>query len=226
MPTRLPALLFAVAVLSLPTLALAQSQTQTKYDELLASPAHAKTVRSLMLMFLALPHEQDNIMRQLEPLFWTRRPGVSLEEEQLEMETSRLRSELQNLRNMVKRHGLRRLTFIGFSHVGGTSRHLDYYFAGESANGPVMIRTSMVMPDDTPPWYYGVDIYEGWDEVRAAQDGISHPPGKVSLSMSYGPQEEGDEPQPDDPPADEPDDAPGDEPRDPKPKGPPPAPTS
>ncbi len=160
-------------------------ESENRYGELLTSEATAKTVKSLGMAIVALPHQHDAMTAQIERYFWTRQADVKLEESVREVEEAKLRRQLEAVETLVKKHDLRRLELAGFTPVG-TLRNLDLYYAADTPQGPVVIRVSVSLLEAAPR-VFEFRLFEGWQQARSGTRQIEHKPGKAVASVTYTP---------------------------------------
>jgi len=164
---------------------IAAGETGTRYDDMLKSEAHAQTIRSLAMLMLALPHERETVIPQLEQYAWFNQTDAGLTKSVKELEEARLTKQLDSVEKLVEKYGIRRFALAGFTSVG-TIENLDLYFAANTAQGPVVVRISIYFAEEGPR-LFGFEVFEGWQEVRTATAGIEHRPGQAVVAVTYTP---------------------------------------
>ena len=160
-------------------------ESQSRYGDLLKAEGTAKTVKTLAMVIVSLPHERENTMSKIEPFFWTRQADVRLADAVREVEEAKLRRQLEAVEKLVKKYDIRTLELAGFTMIG-TLRNLDLYYAADTPQGPVLIRVSVSLLE-AGPRVFEFRVYEGWEQARAAAREIEHKADKEVVSVSYTP---------------------------------------
>ena len=167
--------------------AWAAGEAAGRYAEMLESPAHTQTIRSLALLMMSLPIERETVAPQIQQYAWFTFADAGLSESVKAVEQARLDKQLDDIEEVVADYGIREFVLTGFTEVG-TVKNVDLYFAAETSNGPVVVRVSVYFKDEGPR-LFGFEVFEGWEESRAATAGILHRPGQAVVSVTLGEEE-------------------------------------
>ena len=169
------------------TSAWAAGEAESRYEQMLESPAHTQTIRSLALLMMSLPAERETVAPQIQQYAWFTFADAGLSESVKAVEQARLEKQLDDIEEVVADYGIREFVLTGFTEVG-TVKNVDLYFAAETSNGPVVVRVSVYFKDEGPR-LFGFEVFEGWEESRAATAGILHRPGQAVVSVTLGEEE-------------------------------------
>ena len=161
--------------------AWADGDSAGRYEQMLASPAHTQTIRSLALLMMSLPIEREVVAPQLQQYAWFNFADAGLSESVQAVERARLEQQLDAIEEAVGDYGIRRLVLAGVTEVG-TVQNLDLYFAAATSHGPVMVRASVWFKEGDPR-LFGFEVFEGWDECRPAAAEIQHRAGDQVVSV-------------------------------------------
>lgn len=189
--THRTALLTCLALFMLIVATPAPAQA-SRYEELMASPGAAKTVQDIALVILATPLRRDKIDEKMGAIWWANNPTLRLDAAERNMAMSDLKNQLDVVEEVAGREKLRKLDFVGFSKVG-TQRNLEFYYASDSARGPIVFRLSLSFGDDGKVTLHGVKVFEGFDASRGAVAEIQHHAGQRVASYTIDPDKKDDE---------------------------------
>ncbi len=168
---------------------MAAGESESRYAELLQIKSHTMSLRSLGMAILAMPYEGDNLVPQMIEQAWFNHPDAEMDEADRELAASYLRDQLETVANVVAKYNIRELSLIGISFVGSLN-NVDYYFAADTAHGPVIFRTTGYFDPNAAPRLFAFKVFEGWEECREIMSSIEHRPGKGKMfSVNYTPQE-------------------------------------
>jgi hypothetical protein len=162
----------------------AHAEQNTRYEEMVESPAHSQTIRSFGMMFLAAPTEFEHMYRQLEAIWWAKQPEVEMNDEMREMQISKLRIQLKEIARVVSKHKITRMQFAGYTQIG-SMQNLDLYFSANTPSGPIIIRASMSSSIGKKHRLHEFVVYDGWKESRQAVKQIQEKAGKTVVEITY-----------------------------------------
>ena len=170
------------------------SEDASRYEELVQSPGAAKTIQNFALLVLATPVNREVVEEKLKPIWWANNPMLKMDAAERKLAMSELTVQLDAVEKAVVRHEISRLELAGFSLVG-TQRCMDFYYAADTARGPVVFRLSVSFENAPRPSLHGITVIQGFEKVRQAEAEIQHRAGKRVASYTAEPKgKEQDEP--------------------------------